>query len=339
MTGWLQDYVSYLGVLIGEEAGRLAVKTIPSRPLYRLSDAVAETAFRLARGFRRRSLRNLEIAFGDNLDRPAMEGIARRSMRSFCRACVELTVALESSPDQFRARIPLVGREHLEAAAARGRGVIALGAHVGNFLLAGSRLTVEGYPASVLVNQPSETRRGRLLDAYRLRLWQRTIHARPQRDALRALTEVLRKNDVAVMIADEYRGTGVPVTLFGRPVLARQGVVTLALRTGAAVVPVCLVRRPDDTLVLIVEPELVLDRSGSGPERIKDNTQRMTRWVERTVRAYPDQWNWMNIRWADPAGREPAGDAGDDEAAPGERLPADPAGSATPPTREAERRP
>jgi lauroyl/myristoyl acyltransferase len=23
----------------------------------------------------------------------------------------------------------------------------------------------------------------------------------------------------------------------------------------------------------------------------------MTQWLERTVRAYPDQWNWMNIRW------------------------------------------
>jgi lauroyl/myristoyl acyltransferase len=122
MAGRLQENISYLGVLIGVEAGRLAVKVIPSRHLYRLSDAVAGAGFRLFRGFRRRSLHNLEAALRDEVDRPAMEAIARRSMRSFCRACVELAIALESSPEDLRARIPLVGREHSRPAAARGRG-------------------------------------------------------------------------------------------------------------------------------------------------------------------------------------------------------------------------
>jgi len=164
MTAWL----SYLGTWIGVEAGRLAARAVPARQLHRLSDAIAGTGFRLAGGFRHRSIRNLETALGDALDGPAIEGIARRSLRSFFRACVELAVALESSPEQFRSQTALVGLEHLEAAAARGRGVIALSAHLGNFLLVGSRLAVEGYSTSVLINQPREGRRARLLDTYRL---------------------------------------------------------------------------------------------------------------------------------------------------------------------------
>jgi lauroyl/myristoyl acyltransferase len=47
----------------------------------------------------------------------------------------------------------------------------------------------------------------------------------------------------------------------------------------------------------VIEPELDLVRSGKGQGESKENILRMTQWLEKTVRAYPDQWNWMNIRW------------------------------------------
>jgi KDO2-lipid IV(A) lauroyltransferase len=99
------------------------------------------------------------------------------------------------------------------------------------------------------------------------------------------------------MISDEYRsGQGVEAPLFGRTVIARRGPATLALRTGAAIVPAYMIRQRDGSLELIIEPELKLDRSGKGAVQIRENVIRMTEWLERTVRTYPDQWNWMNIR-------------------------------------------
>jgi lauroyl/myristoyl acyltransferase len=58
-----------------------------------------------------------------------------------------------------------------------------------------------------------------------------------------------------------------------------------------------MVRQPDDSLKLVIEPELDLVRSGKGHRESAENVLRMTQWLEKTVRAYPDQWNWMNIRW------------------------------------------
>ena len=58
-----------------------------------------------------------------------------------------------------------------------------------------------------------------------------------------------------------------------------------------------MLREPDDSLRLVIEPELELVRAGDGRASIRENTFRITRWLERTVRAHPDQWNWMNIRW------------------------------------------
>ena len=266
--------------------------------VFRLADGLAGIGYHLFRGFRNRSITNIHLALGDRLSAYEIDSVARQSLRNFLRACVEIGIAVESSDDKIRTEIPLVGRKHLDAALAKGKGVLLLSAHLGNFFLVGCRIAVDGLPAFVLVNQPRDGRFADLMDEYRRVVRQNTIHARPRHRALRELTQVLRRNQVAVVIADEYRnGSGIEVPLFGKTVIARRGPVSLALRTGAAVVPACMVRQADDSLRLVIEPELELERGERNAEAIRENTIRITRWLERTVRRYPEQWNWMNIHW------------------------------------------
>ena len=266
--------------------------------VFRLADGLAGIGYHLFRGFRTRSITNIHLALGDRLSADEIDSVARQSLRNFLRACVEIGIAVESSDDKIRTEIPLVGRKHLDAALAKGKGVLLLSAHLGNFFLVGCRIAVDGLPAFVLVNQPRDGRFADLMDEYRRVVRQNTIHARPRHRALRELTQVLRRNQVAVVIADEYRnGSGIEVPLFGKTVIARRGPVSLALRTGAAVVPACMVRQADDSLRLVIEPELELERGERNAEAIRENTIRITRWLERTVRRYPEQWNWMNIHW------------------------------------------
>jgi len=297
MIAWLSGKLLYLSTWFGFKIGCAAIRVCPGA-IFRFSDALAKVGFYLFSGFRARSIANIRIALGDRLGPGEIDSIARQSLRNFLRACVEIAVAVESSDDKIRADIPVVGRKHLDAALAKGKGVLLLSAHLGNFFLVGCRVAVDGLPAFVLVNQPRDGRFAELMDQYRLEARQKTIHARPRPRALRELTEVLRRNQVAVVIADEYRrGSGIEVPLFGKTVIARRGPVSLALRTGAAVVPACMVRQADDSLRLVIEPELELERDQRNAEAIRENTIRMTRWLERTVRSYPEQWNWMNIHW------------------------------------------
>ena len=282
----------------GFTIGCFAVRVLPRHWLFRLADGLASLGYFLFRGFRARSTGNIAAAFDEQLSATAVTDIARRSLRNFFRACVEIGIVLESADEEVRAQLPVIGKEYLDAALKKGSGVLILSAHLGNFFLLGTRLAIEKYSVFVLVNQPSDGQFADLMDQYRLKVKQRTIHARPRRAALRQLNEVLRRNEIAIVIADEYRrGNGIPVTLFGHTVVARRGPATIALRTGAAVVPACVVRQADDSLQLVIEPELELDRSRRTRIEVVENTVRLTRWLERTVRRYPDQWNWMNIRW------------------------------------------
>jgi KDO2-lipid IV(A) lauroyltransferase len=297
MIAWLSGKLAYFGTWFGFRIGCVAVRVCPGA-IFRLSDGLAKIGYYLFRGFRTRSIANIRLALGDRLSASEIDSVARQSLRNFLRACVEIGVTVESSDDRIKAEIPIVGRKHLDAALAKGKGVLLLSAHLGNFFLVGCRIAVDGLPVFVLVNQPRDGRFAALMDEYRLEARQKTIHARPRHTALRELSEVLRRNQVAVIIADEYRrGSGIEVPLFGKTVIARRGPVSLALRTGAAVVPACLVRQADDSLRLVIEPELELERGERNAEAIRENTIRITRWLERTVRSYPEQWNWMNIHW------------------------------------------
>jgi Kdo2-lipid IVA lauroyltransferase/acyltransferase len=297
MVRWFAEKASYLATLIGFKVGCLTARILPGRWLLAWGDALADLGFLLFRGYRIRSMNNLRLAvLGGRVLDP--RGIARRSLRNFFRACVEMMIAIETSDEERRAAIPLTGAEHLNAALAKGNGVIVLSAHLGNFFLLGTRLAMEGHAVHVLINQAKDSLLAKLMDRYRSLIRLRTIHARPRRQALREINAVLRASGIVMIIADEYRkASGVPTTLFGRTVLARRGPVTLAARTGAAVVPAYMIRQPDGSLKLVIEPELDLVRSTRGRGKTTENVLRMTKWLERTVRAYPDQWNWMNIRW------------------------------------------
>lgn len=282
--------------------GLVLIKLFPRRFFFALARSAADLGYYLFYRFRSRSIRNLSLALGTELAAAQIAAAVHRSLRGFFRAFVEVGLATGAPPEKIRREIPLCGREHLEAALARGKGAIALSAHLGNFFLVGTRLSAEGFSISILVNQPADGYFGRFMDRCRARLGQRTIHARPRRLAFRNLVETLRRNETAIVIADEYRsGAGVFVPFFGRTVVARRGPATLALRTGAALVPVCLVRGADGELRLVIEPEIEVSRTGDIKADMRENTRRIAQWVEKTVRAYPDQWNWMSVRWHEPS--------------------------------------
>ncbi|HWP57325.1 MAG TPA: lysophospholipid acyltransferase family protein [Candidatus Acidoferrales bacterium] len=297
-----------MAAVIALELGRLIVRVVPQRLCFLLARLAADLGFFVVYRFRQRSLHNLAIAFGRELDGATRKSIARRSLRGFFQGFVEMGLALTQPLEKMRQDIPLAGKEHLERALARGRGVIVLSAHLGNFFLLGSRLAAEGYPVWVVVKPTFGDRCRRfadLMDSYRLKLGQRTIRARPRRRAVRELIEALRRNEIVVIIADEYRSKGLPVTFFGRTVLARRGASTLALRAGGGVVPVVMARDGNGKLRARVEPELEFVQTGRLSDDVRENTRRMTNWVETLVRAYPDQWNWAVVRWQERAGDRP----------------------------------
>ena len=71
----------------------------------------------------------------------------------------------------------------------------------------------------------------------------------------------------------------------------------MALKTGAPVVPMFMIRKNGHTYKIIIGPELELIRTGDKTKDIEENTALFTKTIERYVSKYPGQWLWMQNRW------------------------------------------
>lgn len=245
---------------------------------------------------KRRIIKNLGAAFGEIYSPATKRGLAKGVQEHFVRNLVECFLQV-AQPDHVRKIVTVQGIEHLDAALAKGNGVIALGAHIGNFVLVGTRLGVEGYPFHSLFRIPSDPRIGTIICNYLPpRLHQQVIPSRPKRVAVRQILTVLKRNEIVFILGDNLKKGKVQTLFFGQRVSSPRGPVSLALRSGAAVVPLYLIRNYQGGLQLVIEPEMVLERNGRLSENITQNTRHFVRYLENLIRCYPDQWNWLTVR-------------------------------------------
>jgi lauroyl/myristoyl acyltransferase len=256
----------------------------------RLSPPLFGFAFGLALpGQRQRVRENLRRIMGE---RPAHVEL-REVAEVFANYASCLTEALllgSGRPYPLRSRPR--GVEHYQSCAAHKKGVILATAHTGGWEIAGPVLRGV-HPGEVLVamRRERDDDARALQDRSRTRTGVRVVHiGEDPLDAL-PLLQHLRKGAAVAMQIDRVP-TGMrsrPVTFFGEPWHAPEGILRLASLSGAPIMPV-FTRR-----VGFMEYEATVSRGIFVPRRatdeeLDDAAQRMIRALEQFVSSYPTQW-------------------------------------------------
>jgi KDO2-lipid IV(A) lauroyltransferase len=269
---------------------------IPRSCLALFFSVMARLTFMLLWKYRQRMGANIENALGQQIADPAeRRDVLRRAWRNFALGVLDTMVAVHMPRERIAAAIALDGEEHLQRALAKGKGVIALSAHLGAFTMIGPRLGASGYAFSVLVKHPNDARLAQLMTEYRRRAGVGTISAKPRQEAVRGILKALRKNGVVLVIADEFKSRGIEVNFLGQRAAAPRGPAALALRTGAAVVPVFAPRAADGSVSVQISPEIELARHEDLEADVAAATRLFTSRIEAAVRRFPDQWNWIGF--------------------------------------------
>lgn len=269
---------------------------IPFRAVELLTSLMTWAAFYLVWRYRRRMEENISATMSQEIPDPAeRKALVWRAWRNFARTVLDTTAVLHWSKEKIIATVELVGEEHLVAALKKGKGVLALSAHLGSFTMIGARLAASGYPFSVVVKHPAHKRFAQLTDDYRSQIGIHTIAAKPRREAVRGILKALRQNRIVLVIADEFKSGDVLVDFFGLKLPAPRGPATLALRTGAVTLPMFATRQTDDLLTLSIgapiEPVTRDDLDAS----VLATTALFTSHIEQAIRRYPSQWNWLGL--------------------------------------------
>ena len=245
---------------------------------------------------RRHAEINLRLAFPD-LDERERGRIRRGVFRNLGRLLGEISQFPRLNRENIPSIVVYEGLENYLNAVAEGRGVILLTGHIGAWELSVYAHSIYGYPMSFLARRIDNPLVERLAESYRARYGNRSID---KRGSVREVLKTLKSGGVVGILADlnTTREEGVFCDFFGVKACSTAGVATLALRTGAVVLPGYLIWDEKARIHrLHFEPSIETINTGNQKEDVIANTARYAKVLESIIRNHPDQWLWIHRRW------------------------------------------
>jgi phosphatidylinositol dimannoside acyltransferase len=279
---------------------------------------------------RREALRgNLRQVMGPSAGDVAVERVVRKGFRLYGRYWAEAFTMENLTREDIRRRMTMEGREHLDAALARGGTILAV-PHLGNWDAGAAWVVAEGYPLTTIVERLKPAELFDRFVAYRRALGMEILALDNGSESMRGLLRALRAGRVVALVCDrDLTGHGLPVRIFGATATMPGGPASLALKTGATLLPCGVFHdRKAGRWVSVVRPPISVEPSGDQRADVLALTQRVAEQFEQLILRAPEQWHMLSRYWRGAPSGQAALAAGEAALALGDPAPARPEGSA-----------
>lgn len=279
-------------VLTLNGVGRL----LPRQALPPIGRALGMAAFHAMPRYRKVALSNLRRAYGAEWSEAQIQDTARESFRNLGVTLVEFFLRQPRiTGEEVEREVHFEGQEHYEQAFKRGKGVLLITAHYGNWEMMGPRLHRAGYKVSAVSRTADDPGTERMIEQIRTRCGLQQI---PRKHAARMGLAALRRNEILAILLDQNTlEGGVFVPFFGHPASTATGPAVFALKTGAAIVPTFCIRDAGGRLRMKAWPPIYPEPSGNRAADVERLTAEITRVIELQIRERPELWFWLHDRW------------------------------------------
>lgn len=233
--------------------------------------------------------RNLELCFPE-MTPEQREKLLRKTLNTLGMMMIETAMSWWSSDASLEKRVSYQGLEHLEAAKARGKGVILLTGHFTSMEI-GGRFIMMRTPAYVMFREV----KNRLFNDVMTQA--RRFHSEGivMRHDIKAMIRALKKGRLVWYAPDQDFGRkdSIFAKFFGLNAATIPATARLAKITGASVVPFVPRRNDDGTYTVTIYPAWTDYPLG---DEISD-AQRVNDWIEARIRELPSQYFWVHRRF------------------------------------------
>lgn len=275
--------------------GYFLAMVFPKKVLYAIACFLADIYWLVSPKDRSGVESNLRAIIGLGISDRDLKRMAPRVCRNFAKYLVDFFSASKLDEDYIKKFVRIKGVHNLDAALAKGRGVIVLSAHLGNWELGGFIVSCLGYPLSAVVLTHKNKKMNDFFTRQRLAGKMRPIEVGL---SLKACYRVLKDNGLVALLGDlDFMGNGLPLDFFGNKRFIPKGPAVLSYRIGSAVVPIFLVREEGDTFRLIIEKPIYPDYNMDEGTAVVELTKKYISLIEFYIRQYPDQWCVFRNMW------------------------------------------
>ena len=241
------------------------------------------------------TLHNLMRSFPEK-DKKEIIKIAKGVYRHFAIVAAEFFDMPTITKDNIDKWGDVEGLENYEAAIAKGKGVLSIVAHFGNWEILPVGIPIYAKPIHIVYRPLDNPVIDNMVEYVRTKSGNELI---PKGGSGKQIMELLKQNQIIGILSDQNVDLleGVFVDFFGRPACSGKGLAVMAMRSGAPVIAIFPARQKSGRYKAIVKPAIEAVNTGDYDADIVTNTQRFTKVIEEIVREYPDQWFWFHQRW------------------------------------------
>jgi KDO2-lipid IV(A) lauroyltransferase len=249
--------------------------------------------------FRRRrllALENIRLAMGDSLSPSQQAQIIKNFFLHSGVSLIEFLRLAEITPANIHDYVEFRGFEHLDALANK-QGAFILTGHFGNWEMLTTGASLRGHQIGFVAKTPRQTFIKNFLVNKRA---SKGVKLLLGKNLIKQIMQMLKSGGFVGMVMDQstIKRDAVSVPFFGQPVWTSKSLALLSLRTNAPVIPAYSYREGAKH-ILVVEPPF----QHYDPDTIDDEaiitarTAQYNAWIEKVVRAHPEQWTWTHNRW------------------------------------------
>ncbi|MFC1889304.1 lysophospholipid acyltransferase family protein [Thermodesulfobacteriota bacterium] len=243
------------------------------------------------------AMTNLNIAFSNTKTEEEKDAIYKGSLINMGRHILNY-MRVPLMDEKFWSDFELEGEEKLKEIVNRGKGLVILGGHIGEWEIATSRVGMAGYPVSMVAKRmPNPVIDKFLIDA-RLDMNQGTIPSKASMD--RIIKGIKEHGEAITMAIDQnmMRHRAVFVKFLGRIASVPRSVAWIVRETGAPVITGYSCRIAPGKFKTVLTEEVPWEPHPEDPEEeIRINSRNHARAVEKIIYDNPELWLWVHRRF------------------------------------------
>jgi phosphatidylinositol dimannoside acyltransferase len=246
---------------------------------------------------------NLRRVVGTSMPDADLSRLTRKAMQSYARYWLEFFRLPVLGNDRILNRMIFTGDEILADVLAHGRGAVMALPHSGNWDHAGAWLVQRGYPFTTVAERLKPEKLFDRFVAVRETLGMEVLPLTGGgRNTLAVLMQRLRAAKPLCLVADrEFGDGGVEVSFFGEPAMMPAGPASLALATGAALLPAYLWYSddggPGGSWCGWIHEEITPPADGDKRAKIAAMTQGLADKFAEGIATHPEDWHMLQPMW------------------------------------------